>query len=162
MNSIRKVLNKAVEWFSIAVVAVMVVLVLWQIVARYLLNSPSAFSETLTRYLFVWLVLITATYAFGSREHMYISVLNDKLRGKWKLAVNILIEIITILFALCVMVYGGSIITGMNMVQLDSSLHIPIGIIYSIIPFCGVLIIFYCLCNIKSEIDSFRNNRKEA
>lgn len=162
MDRIRKVLNKAVEWFSIAVIIVMVLLVLWQIIARYILNSPSAFSETLTRYLFVWLVLITATYAFGSREHMYISVINDKLKGKTKLAVNILIEIITILFALCVMVYGGSIITGMNMVQLDSSLHIPMGLIYSIIPFCGVLIIFYCLCNIRQEITSYSNSEKEA
>ena len=145
--------NLGVTWFSIALVIVMVLLVLWQVIARYLLNSPSSFSEALTRYLFVWLVLITSTYAFGSREHMYISALNDRLRGKTRTVVNILIEVLTILFAACVMVFGGSIITRMQMVSLDSSLHIPMGVVYAVIPVCGVITVFYCICNILEELE---------
>ena len=158
MKKLKQMIDKAVEWFSIALVIVMVLLVLWQIIARYLLNSPSSFSEALTRYLFVWLVLITSTYAFGSRDHMYISALNDRLRGKTRTVVNILIEILTILFAACVMVFGGSIITRMQMVSLDSSLHIPMGVVYAVIPVCGVITVFYCICNILEEL----NNAKEA
>lgn len=153
MKKLKQMIDKAVEWFSIALVIVMVLLVLWQIIARYLLNSPSSFSEALTRYLFVWLVLITSTYAFGSRDHMYISALNDRLRGKTRTVVNILIEILTILFAACVMVFGGSIITRMQMVSLDSSLHIPMGVVYAVIPVCGVTTVFYCICNILKELE---------
>ena len=153
MKKLKQMINKTVEWFSIGLVIVMVLLVLWQIVARYLLNSPSRFSEALTRYLFVWLVLVTSTYAFGSRDHMYISALNDRLRGKTRTVVNILIEVLTILFAACVMVFGGSIIARMQMVSLDSSLHIPMGIVYAIIPVCGVIIVFYCICNIIEELE---------
>lgn len=153
MKKLKQMIDKAVEWFSIALVIVMVLLVLWQVIARYLLNSPSSFSEALTRYLFVWLVLITSTYAFGSREHMYISALNDRLRGKTRTAVNILIEVLTILFAACVMVFGGSIITRMQMVSLDSSLHIPMGVVYAVIPVCGVITVFYCICNILEELE---------
>ena len=153
MKKLKQMIDKAVEWFSIALVIVMVLLVLWQVIARYLLNSPSIFSEALTRYLFVWLVLITSTYAFGSREHMYISALNDRLRGKIRTVVNILIEVLTILFAACVMVFGGSIITRMQMVSLDSSLHIPMGVVYAVIPVCGVITVFYCICNILEELE---------
>lgn len=153
MKKLKQMIDKAVEWFSIALVIVMVLLVLWQIIARYLLNSPSSFSEALTRYLFVWLVLITSTYAFGSRDHMYISALNDRLRGKTRTVVNILIEILTILFAACVMVFGGSIITRMQIVSLDSSLHIPMGVVYAVIPVCGVITVFYCICNILKELE---------
>lgn len=153
MKKLKQMIDKAVEWFSIALVIVMVLLVLWQIIARYLLNSPSSFSEALTRYLFVWLVLITSTYAFGSRDHMYISALNDRLRGKTRTVVNILIEILTTLFAACVMVFGGSIITRMQMVSLDSSLHIPMGVVYAVIPVCGVITVFYCICNILKELE---------
>lgn len=153
MKKLKQMINKTVEWFSIGLVIVMVLLVLWQIVARYLLNSPSSFSEALTRYLFVWLVLVTSTYAFGSRDHMYISALNDRLRGKTRTVVNILIEVLTILFAACVMVFGGSIIARMQMVSLDSSLHIPMGIVYAIIPVCGVITVFYCICNILEELE---------
>ena len=153
MKKLKQMIDKAVEWFSIALVIVMVLLVLWQVIARYLLNSPSSVSEALTRYLFVWLVLITSTYAFGSREHMYISALNDRLRGKIRTVVNILIEVLTILFAACVMVFGGSIITRMQMVSLDSSLHIPMGVVYAVIPVCGVITVFYCICNILEELE---------
>lgn len=153
MKKLKQMIDKAVEWFSIGLVIVMVLLVLWQIVARYLLNSPSSFSEALTRYLFVWLVLVTSTYAFGSRDHMYISALNDRLRGKTRTVVNLLIEVLTILFASCVMVFGGSIIARMQMVSLDSSLHIPMGIVYAIIPVCGVITVFYCICNIIDELE---------
>lgn len=141
MNVMRNGINKVVEIFSVALIIVMVLLVLWQVVARYFLQSPSTFSETLTRYLFVWLVLVTATYAFGKQDHMYISALNSRFRGKMKTVVDVMIEVLTILFALCVMVYGGSIITGMQMVSMDSSLHIPMGVVYAIIPVCGVVIV---------------------
>lgn len=161
MKRVRGVINKFVEAFSIALIIVMVLLVLWQVIARYFLQNPSTFSETLTRYLFVWLVLVTSTYAFGKREHMYISALNDKFKGMAKTAVNVFIEVLTILFAVCVMVYGGSIITNMQMVSTDSSLHIPMGVVYAIIPICGVLIVFYCLCNIADEI-TLKNKEKEA
>ena len=153
MKKLKQMIDKAVEWFSIALVIVMVLLVLWQIIARYLLNSPSSFGEALPRSLFVWLVLIPSTYAFGSRDHMYISALNDRLRGKTRTVVNILIEILTILFAACVMVFGGSIITRMQMVSLDSSLHIPMGVVYAVIPVCGVITVFYCICNILKELE---------
>lgn len=152
MNKLKRGIDRAVELFSVALVAVMVLLVLWQVVARYLLNNPSGFSETLTRYLFVWLVLVTATYAFGSRDHMYIAALNSRLQGRAKTAVNVLIELLTALFSGCVMVYGGSIITRMQMVSLDSSLHVPIGVVYAIIPVCGVITVFYCICNIREAL----------
>ncbi|MGN1140822.1 MAG: TRAP transporter small permease [Oliverpabstia sp.] len=154
MNKIRKVINKGVEYVSVFLIVVMVLLVLWQVIARYILNSPSSFSEALTRYLFVWLVLVTSTYAFGCREHMRIEVLLSSMSERIRKYVNIGIEIVTIIFSACIMTFGGSVITRMQMVQTDSSLHIPMGVIYSIIPVCGVIIIFYCICNIMDECKS--------
>lgn len=154
MNKLRNVINKGVEYVSIFLIVVMVLLVLWQVIARYILNSPSSFSEALTRYLFVWLVLVTSTYAFGCREHMRIEVLLSNMSEHIRKYVNIGIEIVTIIFSACIMTFGGSVITRMQMVQTDSSLHIPMGVIYSIIPVCGVIIIFYCICNIMDECKS--------
>ena len=154
MNKLRNVINKGVEYVSIFLIVVMVLLVLWQVIARYILNSPSSFSEALTRYLFVWLVLVTSTYAFGCREHMRIEVLLSSMSEHIRKYVNIGIEIVTIIFSACIMTFGGSVITRMQMVQTDSSLHIPMGVIYSIIPVCGVIIIFYCICNIMDEYKS--------
>ena len=162
MSQAKKIINKVVEWFSISLIVVMVLLVLWQVIARYVLNNPSTFSEALTRYMFVWLVLVTSTYAFGTREHMCISVFKNKLKDKSKAVVNILIEAITLIFAAGILVYGGTNISSLQMVQLDSSLLIPMGVIYSIIPICGIVIIFYCICNILTEVDNLKKLREAA
>lgn len=54
-----------------------------------------------------------------------------------------------IIFSGTILVYGGIVITTMNMLQYDSILKIPTGTVYSIIPVCGVLIIFYSLYNLR-------------
>ena len=161
MFKFRKILNRFVEWFSVLLIAVMVLLVSWQVFARYVLNSPSSFSETLTRYLFVWLVIVTATYAFGKRDHMCISYLKDKLPARLRSMTDIAIEILTLLFSVTIMVYGGFMIMRMQMVQMDANLHIPVGLIYSVIPICGVLILFYSLCNIGEEWNHIRLSKEE-
>lgn len=149
MNAIKKRLDKVMQLLCITILGLMVLLVLWQVIARYFFNNPSAFSEVLTRYLFVWLVMLTATFVFGQREHMYISFVQNLFPAKVKQITDIVIEIIVIFFALAVMVYGGIRITAMQMVQLDSTLQIPMGYVYAIIPVAGVIITLYCLYNLR-------------
>lgn len=161
MKQIRQILDRVIEFFSIFIFTVMVLLVTFQVFVRYVLNSPSAFSETLTRYMFVWLVLVTATYAFGKREHMCISFIKAKLSTKGQLKTDIAIELLTLFFAAAIMVYGGVRISAMQMVQLDSVLHIPTGIIYSIIPVSGMGIGFYSICNISDDWKLLNKKRRE-
>ena len=141
MKIVKNILDKITSYASVFIFIMMVLMVTYQVVARYIFSSPSSVTEILTRYSFVWLIIISATYMFGQREHINIAVLKDKLPGKAKTVVNIIIECVTIVFAGLIMVFGGFKITQMNFVQYDSILHIPTGIIYSIIPICGVIII---------------------
>lgn len=156
MNKARLIFDKIIETASIGIFVIMVLLVAFQVFMRYVLNSPSVFSESLTRYLFVWLVLVTATYACGKREHMCINFLKDKLSANGQNRINILTEALALIFAACIMVYGGIRISAMQMVQLDSVLKIPTGVIYSIIPVCGAGIVFYSICNIAEDIHALR------
>ena len=152
MKAIKNILDKITAVSSIVVFIAMVLMVTYQVIARYFFASPSSVTEALTRYSFVWLIIISATYMFGQREHICISVVKDKLPAKAKEIVNILIEIITIIFAGLVMIFGGFTISKMNLLQIDSILNIPTGIIYSIIPICGAIIVFYSIYNIMLEL----------
>lgn len=152
MKAIKNILDKITAVSSIVVFIAMVLMVTYQVIARYFFASPSSVTEALTRYSFVWLIIISATYMFGQREHICISVVRDKLPAKAKEVVNILIEVITIIFAGLVMIFGGFTISKMNLLQIDSILNIPTGIIYSIIPICGVIIVFYSIYNIMLEL----------
>lgn len=148
MTNIKKALDKILGWFCIIIFSLMVIFTTYQVVVRYVFSSPSAISETLIRYLFVWLILYSAAYVFGQKDHINIGYLKDKMSEPVKQKVNIIIEIITIAFSVLVLIYGGIKVTNLNMLQFDSILGIPTGIIYSCIPIAGVLIIFYSIYNI--------------
>ena len=126
----------------------MVLLTTYQVTVRYVFNSPSSVSEVLTRYCFVWLILLSATYVFGKRDHICITFLKDKLTGNARRAMDVINEVVVIIFSALILVYGGFVITTMNMLQYDSILKIPTGLIYCIIPICGVMIIFYSVYNL--------------
>ena len=152
MTKSKKIMDKITAYSSVVIFIAMVLMVTYQVISRYFFKSPSSVTEVLTSFCFVWLIIISATYMFGQREHINISVIKDKLPKTAKMVVSIIIECVTIIFAGLVMVYGGFVITRMNLVQLDSILHIPTGVIYSIIPICGVIIIFYSIYNIGLEL----------
>ena len=74
--------------------------------------------------------------------------LADKLSEKKLTILNVVIEIITIAFALIVMVYGGVSITSLSMTQKTASLGIPMGYVYIVIPITGVVIAVYGVLNV--------------
>lgn len=157
MKTLKHGLDRFLAFVCIVDFIVMVLLTVYQVVVRYVFKSPSSVSEVLTRYCFVWLILLSATYVFGQRDHICITYLKDKLNGSTKRLLDAAIEVVIILFSALILVYGGSVITTMNMLQYDSILKIPTGTIYSIIPVCGVLIIFYSIYNLTVEM-----NKKEG
>ena len=148
MDKIKTVLDKVITVVCVVFFIAMVILTTYQVVTRYVFNSPSSVSEVLTRYLFVWLILLSATYVFGQRDHICITALKNMFTGTSLKIVNIFGECVVIVFSVLLLVYGGGSITSINMVQYDSILKIPTGVIYSIIPVSGVLIVFYSILNI--------------
>ena len=84
MEKMKKLFDRVLEVSCIALMSVMTILVTYQVITRYIFNKPSAVSEVLARYMFVWMVLLCAAYVFGLREHMNIPFVKDKLppRGR--------------------------------------------------------------------------------
>ncbi|MGL5189408.1 MAG: TRAP transporter small permease [Cetobacterium sp.] len=152
MEKFRDKLDKIIEIFCIVVMIIMTILVSWQVFTRYVFNKPSAVTEQLCQYLFIWLVLFGAAFIFGKREHMQIAFVKDKFPKTIRKVCDILQEVVIFIFTLGVLVYGGYISSVRQMVQIDASLQIPIGIVYAAIPLSGVFILFYSILNIKKIV----------
>lgn len=87
---------------SVASLALMVVLVFVNVVLRYALNSGITLSEELSRWLFVWLVLVGAACALREHGHMGSEFVTARLsaRGRrvcWVLAQNATLGILVLL-----------------------------------------------------------------
>lgn len=164
MEAIKKVLDKVIEWICIILMGGITVLVTYQVAVRYFFNKPNAYTEVLAKYGFVWMVLFASAYVFGLREHMNIGFVRDNLPKKIRLVVEMLSELIIAAFVVGVMLYGGYGQMTKQMIQLDSALQIPMGIIYSAVPISAAFIVFYFIYNerklLKELTDS--KNRKET
>lgn len=152
MAGMKNALDKILGWFCIIIFSFMVLMTTYQVIVRYVFSNPSALSETLTKYAFVWLILYSSAYVFGQRDHISINFVKDKQKESTKRFLNIFIELIVIIFACLVMVYGGIRVSSMNLLQFDSILNVPTGYIYSAIPLSGILIIIYSIYNILIEL----------
>lgn len=157
MEKVKGVIDKLMEFLCVSIMSLMTILVTWQVFTRYVLNKPSAVSEVLARYLFVWLVIAAAAYVFGQREHMSITFFRDKLPVRPRMLLEIVGEVIILVFAGCVLLAGGLSMTTAQMIQMDATIKIPMGMIYSILPISGAITVFYCTYNIGNLIKDLRS-----
>ena len=147
-NRIRSIYDGIISGIFALIFAFMFFLGLYQIITRYLLNSPSTWSEELLTYAFVWMVMLGAAFIFGKREHMRMSFLADKVKGVHRRMLESFIELLIVIFTAMVMIAGGTFITNLTMGQVTASLGIPMAYIYVIIPISGVLILVYSIFNL--------------
>lgn len=145
---IKTVLTKALNGVAGMSFIVMVALTCWQVFTRYVLKNPSTWSEELVSYLFAWMSLLGSSIVTSESGHMNIPVLVDRLNPQMRSYMRILHELIALLFSLAILVYGGWQISRLAMGQMTSSLGVPVGIFYFVMPLCGVLNIIYTIINI--------------
>lgn len=154
MKQLRNVIDKVMRVLNAAAMAVLTLLVIWQVFTRYILNSPSTWSEELAAYMFAWVTVFGAAYVFGKREHMNIPVVVERFSLRNQNSLQILAEVLNLIFALTIMVYGGYEITKLTMGQMSSSLPLQMGYFYMCIPISGIFIALYSVLNIKDLFDA--------
>jgi TRAP-type C4-dicarboxylate transport system permease small subunit len=156
MDSIKRILDKTIEWICVILLSLMTILVTYQVIVRYLFNNPNAYTEIISKYMFVWLIMYGSAYVFGLREHMNIAFVREKMPAKLRIIIEIISEIIILLFTVGVLVYGGFKQMANQMVQLDATLQIPMGVIYSAVPISSCFIIFYFILNERNLFKEFK------
>lgn len=147
-EKIRKLLNWIILSVSSIMLIVLVLGALWQVFSRYVLGAPSTFTNELLGFLLVWVSLLGASYAFGSNEHLSLSFLVDKIKGKNRLFITVLNDLFILMFAVLVLIKGGMQAVSMTMTQVTPVLGVRMGLVYSILPISGVIIVIYKLLGI--------------
>ena len=145
MKPLRKTITRALNCLAGVSFLAMVSLTCWQVFTRYLLKQPSSWSEELVSYLFAWMSLLGASLVTGERGHMNIPLLAQQAGPGTQKALSVLIAC---MFSAVILIFGGVQITSLAMGQMTSSLGIPIGIFYIILPLSGALNVIYTILNI--------------
>ncbi|OEF27381.1 TRAP transporter small permease [Vibrio rumoiensis] len=152
LTNLKTILDRSILIFCGFTLIALVVTVTWQVFSRYVLNDPSSFTDELSRYLMIWLGLLGASYLFGKRGHLAITLLADNIPNKMNIALQLFINLLILSFVFLAMFKGGSALIGRTMQQLSPALQIPMAYVYFILPLSGALIILYVLLNILEPI----------
>lgn len=157
MVTVKKWVDFVLRQICVVLFGLLVILVVWQVFTRLVLNNPSAVTEELAKYTFVWVVLFGGALVFGERGHLAVEFIKIKLPRKLRIGVEILIEIFTAVFTITVLLIGGYYATQIAWNQLSAALQIPVGYMYMAMPISSFFIIFYSIYNIYDVIKK-RNN----
>ncbi len=152
MEKTYSLLNKTIEWMLVSIFALLVLDVVWQVISRYVVGKSSSFTEEFARFALIWLTVLGAAYINGQKEgHLSMDFLLSKLPEQKRQNRQKVIQVIMAIFALIIMVIGGGnlVYTTLSLGQISSALNVPLGYVYSIVPICGVIIIFFSVYNIK-------------
>ena len=147
--TIREKIDKVIEFALIVLISTLVLDVLWQVFSRYVLASPSSFTDELAGFLLIWVGLLGAAYVAGKNEHLAIDLMLQKMKGKKKRNLQIFINSIVGIFAVFVMVFGGTwlVYTRFILSVKSAALALPLGYVYLIVPVSGLLILYYVIDN---------------
>lgn len=151
-------LERALGHLLVVLMAVMVLDVTWQVTSRYLLRSPSSFTEELAGFLLIWIGLLGSAYALRTRAHLGIDLLTERLGGVARMWTGVLTHTLVLLFAASVMVVGGLrlVFLAFQLQQISAAMGVRMGYVYLAVPLAGALMVLFAAAEIGEEISGAR------
>jgi TRAP-type transport system small permease protein len=120
---------------------------------RFILNSGIFWAEEVTKLLVVWFTYIAMAIGVKQGLHISLHLLPKNMPKKVVRALNILKDIVTIIIAVVMIVYGIKIIQFTSRSIMPAT-EWPSSLLYMILPFSGVLIAFESIMDLFDIDDS--------
>lgn len=148
MTIIRTWLDRILRSICVVLFAALVILVVWQVFTRLVLNDPSPWTEEAARFVFVWASMIGIAIAVGEKADVVMDFLVEKLPRQLQRTADILAYLATLSFAVYVLIYGGLKQSALAWTQTNPLLPFTQGQLYLALPIAGFLLAFYLILHI--------------
>jgi TRAP-type C4-dicarboxylate transport system permease small subunit len=142
MRKIIDAYHQLLTWLMVATVAILIIPVTIQIVSRYTQLIPAyIWTEELSRFLFIWMVMLGAM--IGIREHSHFEVdVWPELRPRANALLRIVSHVFVLIFAL-VFVYWGIKFVQFGWYQESELAELPMPFIFVAWPLTGATWILF-------------------
>jgi C4-dicarboxylate transporter DctQ subunit len=131
-------LFEAIRLITALMLIFIVVLVFAEVVLRYALDRSLGWGEELLRYLLIWTTFLGSYLAMKGNEHLSIGLFFKWFPRKWQqpldAAANLLLLVFLAIFTVLSLQY-----TLKFFADESTTLGIPMGLVYGILPIGGIL-----------------------
>jgi TRAP-type C4-dicarboxylate transport system permease small subunit len=144
-------MNEIIKYVLIVIMVTLILAVFFQVLFRFILNQPLAWTEELARYCLIWITFLGASYAMSLKAHIGLSIVVDRSPVFLKQFFIILAGLVSIGF-FWIMIQQGFNLASRSMTQLSPVLRLPMGYIYLVIPISGIFLAINLLQSIWEDL----------
>ncbi|WDI30090.1 TRAP transporter small permease [Hyphococcus flavus] len=154
MNQLSKVTHVAADLLlkaAAAGLAIMTVIVGWQVFGRYVLNSSPSWSEQASLTLMIWYVSFAA--AAGVREgfHIRIVAVENAVQAGIRKMMRVAADLVVAACGVAMLIWGGELVAR-TWSHVIPSLGLPRGLAYLGLPISGALIFLFSVERVLEEL----------
>ena len=154
------VLEKVEKAILAITVAIMIIIITYQVIMRYVFANANSWSEELARYLFIYDVMIGAAMAIRRNSHLQIDILINLMKPKARILLSIVATLAGMVFIGFLFAYSITLVqTGAR--TMSAGLGIPMSIPYACMPIGLVLMFLTSIEFIFKNIEELRALGKE-
>lgn len=152
--------NRFEEVLLVAGIALMVVILFIQIILRFVFGSPLSWVEELARVIFIWVSWLGISLGQRHGEHIKVTMVTDRIKGKMQTIVLLLADIIS-LAILAVFAYQGIILLEKILIMgtVTPALNIPRWVIYASVPFSCFVMSLRLIADMIQNVKGFRKEQ---
>ncbi len=128
-------LSVFLEVWALVCMAVMTLLIVAQVVLRYIFNNPLSWSEELARIVFIYMTFMGIGAAYSRGRHMFVDAIVTLFPMKIQKGIQFLVAGMASVFFLVVMIVTVRSIVELFRIELNTpAMEFPMGLVYLIIP----------------------------
>lgn len=158
LKRLRDGLVKLLEVGIIFALGFLVVDVVWQVFTRYVMRSPSRWTEELATMLLIWASLLGASLAYARKAHLGVDVIVMRLETASRCLVEVAVHLLVAFFAVAVMIMGGATLVSrtLSLHQLSPAIGIEMGYVYLVVPISGIFFLIFAVEMIAESLATLR------
>ena len=161
MKTVTKVVDGVIKTLMATSAFVLFLVTFLQVVFRFILKSPLAWSQDVIRLCFTYLVFLGAAWCGREKAHLNIDVVISCLKPKLRAALELVINIVLCGFFIFLAYYGWKFaVTGKT--QLAPYLPVPMFYYYLSVPISAVLMLYYMVPHIIGQVKNFGGAQEEG
>ena len=147
------ILNSVLRPVCAGLFAFLLIVMVWQVFARQILNDAPAWTGPAAQYAFIWLVFAGAAWMFAEREHIAIDFFTKMLKIDRTRSLEVFVNLMSFAFAVLLLIWGGVRAVEITWTQAIPGLPFSTGQMFLVVPISGVLI---ALISLRHAVEAIR------
>ena len=161
MSKIWKGLDTVMDALTtIGMIGIAVICII-QIIARFIFKRSIIWANEASCFLFVYVVFMGAFILIRDNGFIRMDLIQSKIPKAGRFVYDLVLQLLVVVYAAVFLIYGFQF-AQRNGIQVSSAMHLPMNVVYSIMPISGFFMIVYSLRNIVAHIRSHINGTDTA